>query len=419
MGEFDVITILGSGGGVSRALLSLLNKTASDKKDPIYSYISKCKIYLADIEQRTPSYYIEQFENLRDKITLCEFDANNREVLLGHFMRSNTRLVVDVSRADTLEVLRCCNELGIPYINTAFEDSIPNCEKWKERFGLLVSYRLFEEAKNSFKETTGIINSGMNPGVVQWMAVEMLRKNPDEHPLGCYIVEHDTSFYTEGFKAEKDTIYTTWSPDCYIEEAVLNYPVFMNRHTPLLLYSEVYEQEFKVNLGEKIFYGYLVPHEEVLTLGRIFDLECGFIYRINEHTVQLIKQNLKDVENLKRLPKAVLNPDIAPMVGEDLVGVLLVYPHKEIYMYNVSNNEDIIKRFNVSATYFQVACGIYGAICSVLLDNLPPGVFYVDELLLKTDTNYGRYLNYYMKEFIEGENDFSEGCLMDRMKISE
>ncbi|MGM9989040.1 MAG: hypothetical protein ACI35O_17665 [Bacillaceae bacterium] len=72
--------------------------------------------------------------------------------------------------------------------------------------------------------------------------------------------------------------------------------------------------------------------------------------------------------------------------------------------------------YGISATYFQVACGIYSAICTVLLDDLPTGIYYVDELLLYTDSLYGKYLSYYMDEFIVGENTFSEGLLENRLK---
>ena len=55
--------------------------------------------------------------------------------------------------------------------------------------------------------------------------------------------------------------------------------------------------EYKVKLGEKEFYGCLMPHEEVLILGKNFDMEVGFLYRINEYTTNIIRQNLNKVED--------------------------------------------------------------------------------------------------------------------------
>ena len=89
----------------------------------------------------------------------------------------------------------------------------------------------------------------------------------DEPPIGCYIVEHDTSFYKDKKIAEENVVYTTWSPECFLDEAILSYPMFMKNHVPLFLYEKVYDVEFKVTLGDKQFYGCLMPHEEVYTLG--------------------------------------------------------------------------------------------------------------------------------------------------------
>ena len=85
-------------------------------------------------------------------------------------------------------------------------------------------------------------------------------------------------------------------------------------------------------------------------------------------------------------------------------------------MYNVSRNDVIFSEFKTNATYFQVACGIYAALSVMLLDQIPKGAYYVDELLLKTDNHYGDYLKYYMRDFVVGENQQSEGLLHQRIK---
>ena len=57
-----------------------------------------------------------------------------------------------------------------------------------------------------------------------------------------------------------------------------------------------------------------------------------------------------------------------------------------------------------------------GAVAVKLLDEIPKGAYYVDELLLKTNNHYGDYLTYYMRDFVVGENQHSEGLLHERMK---
>lgn len=189
-------------------------------------------------------------------------------------------------------------------------------------------------------------------------------------------------------------------------------------HTHLLLYEDVYHLTFNVTLGDKQFNGCLMAYEEVYTLGNLFNMETGFIYQVNDHTTELIKSNLDDVDVLWDMK--VLDPIEEELDGEDLVGVLLVYPDQEYYMYNVLRNQDILKKYKTNATYFQVAYGIYAALSVLLLDSIPKGTYYVDELLLETQNNYGHYVKYHMTDFVTGTNPQSEGLLLQRLTyISE
>jgi hypothetical protein len=55
--------------------------------------------------------------------------------------------------------------------------------------------------------------------------------------------------------AKENVIYTTWSPECFLEVAIFSYPMFMKHHTPLFLYENFYDLEFKVTLGDIQYYG--------------------------------------------------------------------------------------------------------------------------------------------------------------------
>ena len=92
----------------------------------------------------------------------------------------------------------------------------------------------------------------------------------------------------------------------------------------------------------------------------------------------------------------MFNPAEEEVAGEDLVGVLLVYENSETYMDNVMNSSQVFHKYKTSATYFQVGCGIYAGLCSLLLDHFEQGAYYVEELLLNTESKYGEYI--YMKE---------------------
>ena len=417
MGETAVITVLGSAGGVARAVLSLLNQVAQDTSDPIHSIIAQSTLHLVDRKQKSRRYYQQLLPSLRGKFLLHQFSLRNIARLREHLKATGTDTVIDVSWGDTVEILRCCNGLGVRYVNTAFENTMidANEEQYKG-FLLIERVKAFESSREDFTNTTAIVCSGMNPGVVQWMALELMQQNPGKIPLGCYVVEHDNSFYANKSRAKKDTIYVTWSPECFLDEAIANYPMFITQQTPVFLHEPVYALEFQVSLGSYQFFGCLMPHEEVFSLSRLCPMECGFIYRVNDHTTQLIRGNLDRVDDLWDWDRKVLDPAESPLAGEDLVGILLVYEDTEHYMYNVMINNVIHDRYGVNATYFQVACGVYSALATLLLDSIPKGVYFVDELLLTTATRYPQYLSRHMPDFVIGRNDQSEGLLLQRMK---
>ncbi|PFK40894.1 S-adenosylmethionine decarboxylase related protein [Bacillus cereus] len=410
------ITLLGSGGGAARAVLAVLNQSVVNVNDPIYSVIKDLKFHLVDIKQKEKKYYDELFPNLKDKLVLHEIDLQNIGQFKYHLQKTDAGVVIDVSGADTLSILGCCNELGISYINSALENAQVDLDDSLKGFQLTERYTRFEKEKNNFTNTRAIIGSGMNPGVVQWMAVQLMKEQPEKNPRACYIVEHDYSFLADQSLIKPNTLYASWAVERFLDEAIFSYPMYVSHHRPIYFYEDVYASEYKVRLGEKEFYGSLMPHEEVLILGKTFDMEVGFLYRINEYTTDLIRKNLDDVDKLWNWNRKVFNPAEDEIAGADLVGVLLVYDDNETYMYNVMNSSEIFRKYKTNATYFQVGCGVYAGLSSLLLDVFPPGAYYVEELLINTKSKYGEYLQVYMKDFVMGSNSFTDGLLHERVR---
>ncbi len=411
-----VITILGSAGGVARSILSLLNQTAIEAKAPLNRLIAGSTIHLIDIKQKTKDYYDILFPHLDSKIVLHQMDLSKTEHLTHHLKNTGTTTVIDVSWADTVEMLKCCNDLGVQYVNAAIESTfVDEHENQFQGFALLEKIKLLEQYKNSCSNTSAIIGSGMNPGLVQWMAIELINQTPEEMPCGCYIVEHDTTFFKNKKQAAQNTLYTTWSPECFLNEAISSFPMFMQNHTPLFLYEDVYNLQFNVTLGDKQFSGRLMTHEEVYSLGKLFPFEIGFIYEINEHTSHLIESHLDNVDVLWDYEAHVLDPLKDELEGQDSVGVLLVYSDRECYLYNELRTKDIFNKYQINATYFQVACGLYASLCVLLLDSIPKGTYYVDEMLLNTNNHFGQYVRYHLTDFVTGTNPQSEGLLLQRM----
>lgn len=410
------LTLLGSSGGLAKAVLAILNRAVQDAADPIHAIIQNSALHLIDIKQKDHAYYSELCPHLFSRICLHQLDLKNLDVLRQHLWNTGTSLVIDVSCADTLGILGCCNELGVSYVNSALENG--EVDENAGFYGLPITGRVdgFDRHKHTFDNTTSIICSGMNPGVVQWMAMTLRQENPNATPLACYIVEHDSSFFSDKSIVQPETIYTSWSVACFLDEAIRSYPMFIRHGIPHYLHEQIYSAEYRVTLGDKSFYGCLMPHEEVLSLGKMWDCEMGFIYRVNEFTTNAIKANLAHVDDLAEWKRQIIEPSLAEVEGEDLVGVLMVYENEEKFMYNTMSSKDIFFRYRTNATYFQVACGVYASLASLLLDPLPKGAHYVEELLQTGKSNYQTYLTYYMRDFVRGTNPLSEGLLHQRRR---
>jgi len=413
----QAVTLLGSGGGLAQAVLALLDKAVASEDDPLRDRLRSGVLHLIDVRPQRMEDFASRYPNLAPRIRLHKLDLRQTDAFKKHLSESGTNLVIDVSWADTAKMLECCNELGIAYLNSALENEAVDEDPTLYGFPLTERYERFEEARSGFDKTRAIVCSGMNPGVVQWMAWKLAKDNPGPEPRACYIVEHDSSFYADPAAIAPKTVYASWSAECFLDESILSYPMFVRNGIAHYFREEVYSAEYKVRIGDKEFYGCLMPHEEVFTLGTLRNWEVGFLYRVSEYTTRLIRDRLEDVDELWEWDQEIVTPANGEVEGEDLVGVLLVYDDGEKYMYNVLSSKEIYPVYGTNATYFQVACGVYAALACLVLDPVPNGVHYVDELLgLGIDCRYGEYLGRYMKRIETGANAASDGLLANRRR---
>lgn len=105
-------------------MLALLNRAIADPADPLYGNLRNCRLYLIDIRSDPSSLsHAAKYPNLADRLEVHALDLRNLEAFRQHLCATRTTLVIDLSWADTLQMLECCNELGIRYVNTALENT--------------------------------------------------------------------------------------------------------------------------------------------------------------------------------------------------------------------------------------------------------------------------------------------------------
>lgn len=89
MNPKTVISVLGSSGGVAKAILSIFNRSIQDHNDPINSFLQDCQIHLIDLKQKDMLYYQHSFPALRERFSLHEFDLNDTAIFKKHLIDTN------------------------------------------------------------------------------------------------------------------------------------------------------------------------------------------------------------------------------------------------------------------------------------------------------------------------------------------
>jgi len=140
--------------------------------------------------------------------------------------------------------------------------------------------------------------------------------------------------------------------------------------------------------------GFIVPHEEIVTLAQKYDVPARFVYAINIGTMRTLIESYKKWNRL--FLSDLLHDDNTghALDGADSIGVLLDYPDRKVYYFNAIANVSVR---GTNATYTQVVTGIIAALLTLVHDNLERGVHFVEDL----------------------QDSYFESYIFDRMRVQE
>jgi len=149
--------------------------------------------------------------------------------------------------------------------------------------------------------------------------------------------------------------------------------------------------------------GHRVLHEENLTIAHKYNIPSKFIYAVNIKTMDILDKIYKKKKNI--LKKNLILGDNTNRIleGSDSIGVLLKYPNKKVYYFNTIPNIAVI---GTSATYTQVAIGIFAALLTLIFDKVKPGIHFVEDLYHANFKNY-MFENMRVQEFVFKKNKLS------------
>jgi hypothetical protein len=124
--------------------------------------------------------------------------------------------------------------------------------------------------------------------------------------------------------------------------------------------------------------GFLLLHEENITLGQKYDVPSRFLFSLKTETMDYLE---KIYDGDKRVPLEALalgdNGKI-PLTGEATVGVCLEYETTREYFFNTTAQGQVP---GVSGSCRQVAAGLHAALWTMILDRLERRVHFVEDLL--------------------------------------
>ena len=371
------LLILGASGGLANAVLhslvhhrSLFNKLVlldKNKKVIANPYLDHKNLNYAFIHKELKSGRMDEYQNLLKKHKI--------------------NIVLDVTDALTIPIIKATNQAGIDYINTSINDDDKTSPE-------LIS-EIFS-ARNSWKKARQILCTGMNPGIVNlWV-----RHGIEKHGVPEEIIhfEYDTSM------GRKWKAMITWSIHEFLEEDVHDPGgVVLGRDKIKWLYPNAltHQVDMKPILSpilqlEKYPKGCLVLHEENITIGHKYNVPSKFIYAIHPQTMQAL---LKTYRKEKKVPRKELQlADNLKTVldGSDNIGVLLKYKNKKVYYFNSIANTSVV---GTNATYTQVAVGVFAALFVLMFDQLKKGTYFVEELYA-THYKYYMFDNMRVQEFV-------------------
>ena len=375
------LMILGASGGLANAVLHSLVHHRS-----LFN-----KLILLDKNKKVLQNPYLDHHNLKYIFIHKELKSGRMKEYLALLKKHKINLVLDVTDALTIPLIKTTHGAGIDYINTSINDD--NKTSPELLSGIF-------STRSKWKKARTILCSGMNPGNVNMWVRHGIEKFgvPEE----IIHFEYDTSM------SRKWKAMITWSIHEFIQEDIHDPGgIVLGKDKIKWLYPNAlsHQVEMKSILSpilklEKYPKGCLVLHEENITIGHRYNIPSKFVYAIHPQTLQALLRTYKKEKKVSRKELQLADNLKTILDGSDNIGVLLKYKNKKVYYFNSIANTSVI---GTNATYTQVAVGVFAALFTLMFDQLKNGTYFVEELY---NTHYKNYMfdNLRVQEFVFNGN---------------
>jgi homospermidine synthase len=345
--------VLGCHGGVGRATLALLERSAPGRR----LRQSLETLMLVDREES----HLEP--SLQDAVLLPPTIVGSAQDLAGLIRQHGITQVVDVSSVDTVDCTRACDELGADFLCTSVEEwagggSIPTDQ---------AIARLLPPQRIALQHQSHLVGSGANPGIVNALALIAL----DEFAgrvgvstiaaldLHAVIITEDDTTIEQGASDSIDVFPMTWSPIHCLEELFEPAAFAARDGRVVALGHRPTERWYRARCGDRLIEGMAVPHEEIATLARrLSTVEIGFIYRIPPAARLALAADADNMVADAWQTRRLYPPWARMLTGQDRVGVLLC--SRRFGEFWMGFDTDMTRGLDMgtNATQLQVAAGV-------------------------------------------------------------
>jgi saccharopine dehydrogenase-like NADP-dependent oxidoreductase len=346
--------LLGWRGGVGTAVANLLAHHPTGRR--IAAELDA--LFLIDRENGTPP------PPIRGARLLPHHDVDGPAALAALVADHRIDHVIEVADVDTLAFSDACARRHVDYLSTSLQRQDGTAH---DQLTMIAASRLEPGLRGRAAGGSQLIGSGMNPGVVNALVhaglAELARRvgaPPDVAALEVYaihVTEEDTTALDGG--AVADGVFpSSWSPDHCLSEMLEPDAMVMQRGHLLGLGHRPHDRLYQVRCGAAEIAAMIVPHEEIVTLGRRFEaVEAAFFYAI-PHAAQRALRADPDRPAAAWPTRKLYPPFESRLVGRDRVGTLIASRrHGELWIGFDTPVEDGL-RHGTNATQLQVAAGV-------------------------------------------------------------
>ena len=356
------LLIIGACGGVGRAFLLRLARDRGrlgklvlvDKQDPLH-------------DDRILSHQELECEFLKATIDVDERQDDYLRLLKTRCID----IVIDLSVNETRAMLAVTDRAGVSTINTGVAN------RPGENFSEVVLDLV--KRKTSSWNAPHILCSGMNPGIVNMWVRRGIEKSGV--PQSIVHFEYDTGQPVDG-----GAPIIAWSRETFLDE-IVNDPagyvegrdkITLVQPNPLknrISMEEVLRPIMNLSVYPR---GFLLLHEENITLGQQYDVPSRFLFSLDMRTMDYLEEVYDKNNEVPPGTLALGDNRKVLLKGEATVGVCLEYESTREYFFNTTAQGAIP---GVSGSCRQVAAGLYAALITVIEESLANRVYFVEDLL--------------------------------------